>query len=111
MNESLYVSTQLLSTGKTYTMEGFGTEWEGRGIIPRAIEQVFTHIEENASPYLKFMVRGSYLQIYNDVITDLLRSDKECLAIRESSKRGIYVQGLRYAIIYMCSYVYLCQYT
>ncbi|KAG5191841.1 kinesin-like protein [Tribonema minus] len=80
--------------GKTYTMEGAGGQWDGRGIIPRAIEQVFSHIQANASPYLHFMVRGSYLQIYNDVITDLLKQDRGSLAIRENSKRGVYVQGL-----------------
>jgi kinesin family protein 3/17 len=40
------------------------------------------------------MVRVSYLQIYNDLISDLLRSEGKSLAIREDKKKGIYVDGL-----------------
>lgn len=60
-------------TGKTYTMEGFSNEGSGsleaRGIIPRAIEQIFGHIHRNASPRMRFLVRASYLQIYNEQVT------------------------------------------
>ena len=40
------------------------------------------------------MVRASYLQIYNDVISDLLKSDRNALQIREDAKRGVFVEGL-----------------
>lgn len=53
-------------TGKTYTMEGFNSA-EERGIIPRAIEQIFKHIQSSVSPRMRFLVRASYLQIYNEV--------------------------------------------
>ena len=53
-------------------MEGFSTEnagnLEARGIIPRAIEQIFGHINRNASPKMRFLVRASYLQIYNEQV-------------------------------------------
>ena len=55
-------------------MEGFSTEnssaanLEARGIIPRAIEQIFGHIHRNASPKMRFLVRASYLQIYNEQV-------------------------------------------
>lgn len=58
-------------TGKTYTMEGFNSEntsVEARGIIPRAIEQIFGHIQRNISPRMRFLVRASYLQIYNEQV-------------------------------------------
>lgn len=58
-------------TGKTFTMEGFNSEGssvEARGIIPRAIEQVFGHIQRHVSPRMKFLVRASYLQIYNEQV-------------------------------------------
>ena len=45
-------------TGKTFTMEGFfeGTSnAERRGIIPRAIEQIFGHIQRHASPNMRFL--------------------------------------------------------
>jgi kinesin family protein 3/17 len=40
------------------------------------------------------MVRASYLQIYNEVISDLLRSERSNLHIREDKKRGVFVEGL-----------------
>lgn len=40
------------------------------------------------------MVRASYLQIYNEVISDLLKPSRSNLSIREDKKRGVYVDGL-----------------
>lgn len=40
------------------------------------------------------MVRASYLQIYNEVISDLLKPDRNNLVIREDKKKGVYVDGL-----------------
>jgi DNA-binding GntR family transcriptional regulator len=40
------------------------------------------------------MVRASYLQIYNEVISDLLKQERTSLAIREDKKRGVFVEGL-----------------
>ena len=80
-------------TGKTYTMEGFESN-ETRGIIPRSIEQIFGHIERNASPRIRFLVRASYLQIYNDMISDLLKPERTNLSIREDKRRGVFVEGL-----------------
>lgn len=37
-------------TGKTYTMEGAVMNGPERGIIPRAIEDVFINIENDAAP-------------------------------------------------------------
>ncbi|OQR83544.1 kinesin-like protein [Achlya hypogyna] len=85
-------------TGKTYTMEGFnssgGSSLEDRGIIPRAIEQIFMHIQANVSARMRFLVRASYLQIYNESISDLLKPERNNLTIREDKKRGVFVEGL-----------------
>ena len=83
-------------TGKTFTMEGFNKEGsvEDRGIIPRAIEQIFGHIQRHANPRMRFLVRASYLQIYNEAISDLLKPDRSNLSIREDKKRGVFVDGL-----------------
>jgi kinesin family protein 3/17 len=40
------------------------------------------------------MVRASYIQIYNEVASDLLRNDKKQLPIREDPRRGVYVDGV-----------------
>ena len=79
-------------------MEGFSrnpnASTSERGIIPRAIEQIFSHIAEHASARMRFLVRASYLQIYNEAISDLLKSERANLAIREDKRRGVFVEGL-----------------
>ena len=40
------------------------------------------------------MVRASYIQIYNETVSDLLRNEKKNLQIREDPKKGIYVEGV-----------------
>lgn len=42
------------------------------------------------------MVRASYLQIYNEVISDLLKSDRNSLQIREDKKKGVFVEVKSY---------------
>ncbi|KAJ9459471.1 Kinesin-like protein [Diplonema papillatum] len=77
-------------TGKTYTMEGVGKE---KGIIPRATEDIFEYIKR--SPENKrFQVRASYMQIYNEVISDLLRPCAQGLSVREGKDKGVYVKQL-----------------
>lgn len=44
-----------------------------RGIIPNAIEHVFEHIKANSDK--QFLVRASYLELYNEEIRDLLAKD------------------------------------
>lgn len=80
-------------TGKTFTMEG---ESEGplRGIIPRTVEDIFRTIENDPDSSSKYLVRTSYLQIYNEVISDLLKPERTGLTIREDRRRGVYVEGL-----------------
>jgi hypothetical protein len=65
-------------TGKTYTMEG-AHEGPDRGIIPRAVEDIFACIENDAAPGSKYLVRASYLQIYNEVKCQLSRLATEAV--------------------------------
>ena len=83
-------------TGKTYTMEGFIYDYLSpkKGLIPRAIEDIFKYIEKNSNSDTTFIIRVTYLQIYNESIDDLLKSEKKHLSIRESQKKGLYVEGL-----------------
>ncbi len=48
--------------------EGYNDTEELRGIIPRAIDQIFDFVQANASPHRRFLVRASYLQIYNEMV-------------------------------------------
>ncbi len=87
-------------TGKTFTMEGFtykSTD-ESRGIIPRCIEDIFEFIEGFNQSDTKFMVRASYLQIYNESICDLLKSERTNLNIREDKKKGVFVEVMNVLI-------------
>lgn len=83
-------------TGKTFTMEGFAYNNSNpqRGIIPRTVEEIFNYIESFSSADTKFMVRASYLQIYNESLSDLLKPEKSSLQIREDKKKGVYVESL-----------------
>eukprot|EP00439_Symbiodinium_sp_Y106_P077114 s326_g16.t1 len=80
-------------TGKTYTMEGCQGQ-DGHGIIPRSMEDIFQHIQEAQNGHASFQVRASYLQIYNEVISDLLKPDRSHLMIREDRRKGVFVEGL-----------------
>jgi len=79
--------------GKTHTMTG-DLVGDLRGIHPRAVDDVFSHIQRDTGERCKFLVRASYLQIYNEVISDLLKPESKNLAIREDKRRGVHVDGL-----------------
>ncbi len=49
---------------------------EDRGIIPKVIRHIFNYIDE-AGKEIKFLVRCSYLEIYNEKVLDLLNLSKE----------------------------------
>lgn len=68
-------------TGKTHTMEGFkyNVGDPQRGIIPRSMEEIFKFIQMQSSKNSTFMVRVSYLQIYNEIISDLLKVERTSL--------------------------------
>ena len=85
-------------TGKTFTMEGFtyNNMDNSRGIIPRTIESIFSYIESNSNKNTKFIIRAAYLQIYNEMISDLLKPENtnKNLSIREDKQKGLYVDNL-----------------
>ncbi|XP_064273170.1 centromere-associated protein E isoform X5 [Passer domesticus] len=79
------------ASGKTYTMMG---NEDSVGIIPKAIQHVFKIICE--IPEREFLLRVSYMEIYNETITDLLCDNrkKKPLGIREDVNRNTYVEDL-----------------
>jgi len=80
-------------TGKSHTMEGQWEPPELRGIIPRAFCRVFEQIDETHDQ--NFLVRASYLEIYNEEVRDLLSKDpKNKLELKEDADRGVYVKDL-----------------
>ncbi|KAG5442945.1 Kinesin-like protein kif9, partial [Clonorchis sinensis] len=58
--------------GKTYTISGVAQAYPDRGIIPRALAQIFEEI--NQMKRHTATVRLSYVEIYNEKMADLLQS-------------------------------------
>ncbi|XP_060914362.1 kinesin-like protein KIF3B [Labrus mixtus] len=80
-------------TGKTYTMEGVRNDPERRGVIPNSFEHIFTHISRSQNQ--QYLVRASYLEIYQEEIKDLLSKDQSRrLELRERPDTGVYVKDL-----------------
>jgi centromeric protein E len=55
------------ASGKTHTMQG---SRDNPGILPLAVQEIMDAISE--TPQRAFLIRCSYLEIYNEQITDLL---------------------------------------
>eukprot|EP01122_Echinamoeba_exundans_P001587 TRINITY_DN11608_c0_g1_i1.p1 TRINITY_DN11608_c0_g1~~TRINITY_DN11608_c0_g1_i1.p1 ORF type:complete len:443 (+),score=46.47 TRINITY_DN11608_c0_g1_i1:71-1399(+) len=87
-------------SGKTFTMQGLLTDsgeliYEHRGLIPRVLEYVFSQIRDRQKTRsCEFVVKCSYLEIYQESVTDLLNPSSGSLTIRDDVKRGVYVEGL-----------------
>ncbi|XP_059997186.1 kinesin-like protein KIF17 isoform X1 [Lagenorhynchus albirostris] len=80
-------------SGKSFTMQGLPDPPCQRGIIPRAFEHIFESVQ--CAENTKFLVRASYLEIYNEDVRDLLGTDtKQKLELKEHSEKGVYVKGL-----------------
>lgn len=62
-------------SGKTHTMQGSGVG-QMRGIIPRAIEQVGEYKQTLEKDGWQYSMQVSFLEIYNETIRDLLRSEE-----------------------------------
>ncbi|CAM6127678.1 unnamed protein product [Calypogeia fissa] len=102
-------------TGKTYTMEGKGRKTvklgdpelpPEAGVIPRAVQQIFDTLESQNAEY---SVLVSFIELYNEEITDLLapeeifvkgKEDKrKPLALMEDGKGGVLVRGLEEEVV------------
>ncbi|XP_023530634.1 kinesin-like protein KIN-7D, mitochondrial isoform X2 [Cucurbita pepo subsp. pepo] len=81
------------SSGKTHTMHG---DQNSPGIIPLAIKDVFSIIQD--TPGREFLLRVSYLEIYNEVINDLLDPTAQNLRVREDAQ-GTYVEGIKEEVV------------
>lgn len=73
-------------------MEGKEEPPHLRGIIPRTFDHVFKSIQGTTKK--QFLVRVSYLELYNEEIRDLLAKQPKKLEIREKPDSGVYVKDL-----------------
>ncbi|KAK7162327.1 hypothetical protein R3I94_004856 [Phoxinus phoxinus] len=79
------------SSGKTFSM--MGSE-HNPGVIPLAMADVFKTIKN--FPKKEFLLRVSYMEIYNETVTDLLCDSwkRRPLEIREGNYKNVYVADL-----------------
>lgn len=88
-------------TGKTFTILGgttetlsesiLSSEYSTRGLLPRCFEYIFSSIKSDTKQYI---IKCSYLEIYQEQVNDLLDPNPQNLPVREDMKRGVYVEGL-----------------
>ena len=95
-------------SGKTFTMVGPNDDNNAKlqGIIPRAFKHIFDEIESKKNDISDdtssdFLVRCSFIEIYNDLIKDLLNRksssnlndfDSSSLELREHPEKGVYIK-------------------
>ncbi|XP_076450094.1 kinesin-like protein KIF3B [Babylonia areolata] len=80
-------------TGKTFTMQGVRSDPDLMGLIPRSFDHVFNHISRSENQ--QYLVRASYLEIYQEEIRDLLSKDQsKHLELKERPDTGVYVKDL-----------------
>ena len=95
----------MTGTGKTFSMQGTR---DSPGVIPLAITDIFSYIRE--TPHREFLLRVSYLEIYNEKIHDLLSPaatagvgpgapQQEEIKLREDNKRGVFAYPLKEEIV------------
>ena len=81
--------------GKTFTMMGVVSDPTLRGVIPNAFEHIFGYIQSESDK--TFLVRCSFVEIYNEEVRDLLGKNKNvALEVREDPKKGTFVKDLSY---------------
>ncbi|KAG9160579.1 hypothetical protein Leryth_023308 [Lithospermum erythrorhizon] len=103
-NSSVFAYGQT-GSGKTYTIWGPASALleesnsnDQHGLTPRVFERLFSRIDEEQHKHseknLVYQCRCSFLEIYNEQITDLLDTTQRPLQIREDVKTGVYVENL-----------------
>ena len=81
-------------TGKSHTMERKDDPPDLRGIIPNSCCHIFDEIAKSNNT-TEFLVRSSYIEIYNEEIRDLLsKNPQNRLELKENPEKGVYVKGL-----------------
>ena len=85
MNGSVFCYGQTAS-GKTHTMKGDSSQ---PGLLSLSMQHVFAAIEQRMGD--KWLLRVSYIEIYNERIRDLLEPNNDNLAIHVTKDKGAHV--------------------
>lgn len=92
-NATVFVSG-ITSSGKAYTILATGAN---PGIIFLTWKELFIKIKVKRSNH-KYDIRVSFLEIYNEMIRDLIVASEDVLGLREDRDKNICIDGL-YKII------------
>ena len=67
-----------------------------KGIIPNAFDHIFGCIDGEENEQKKYLVRCSYVEIYNEEIRDLLspHPGDHKLELKETKQKGVFVKDL-----------------
>ncbi|KAJ5072631.1 centromere protein e [Anaeramoeba ignava] len=82
------------SSGKTHTLSG---SYSNPGLIPLSVNDVFDRIKQ--IPDREYLLRISYLEIYNENVIDLLSNSKENLRVFEDKNNRFVVENLREEVV------------
>lgn len=86
--------------GKTHTMIGVKGDKGQRGIIPNAFDHIFGYFDDAKNTKKKFLIRCSYLEIYNEEVRDLLgKNTEQKLDLKEDPEKGVFVKDLNMVIV------------
>lgn len=100
-------------SGKTYSMMGdcnqpamHGGDVSNRGIIQRSFEQLFEKLKDKQSQCkatggkMEYSISCSFIEIYNEALSDLTNMGSGSLVIRDDPMRGIFVEGVEWHPVY-----------
>ncbi|KAH6832033.1 ATP binding microtubule motor family protein [Perilla frutescens var. hirtella] len=89
---SLSVLSGINSTIFAYGQTGSGKTFTMRGITECAIADIYEYIDKHCER--KFVLKFSAMEIYNEAVRDLLRSDNTSLRLLDDPERGTVVDKL-----------------
>ncbi|CAD8111477.1 unnamed protein product [Paramecium sonneborni] len=85
--------------GKTFTMIGDPMNESMKGIIPRTFDQIINIINNNSDSNKKFLLRCSYIEIYNEEIHDLLSKDVKQKYELKEGQQGVFIKDLNIVVV------------
>ena len=83
------------ASGKTYTVRGTD---EHPGLIPLCVKELFSQ-KDTLKKTRGICIKLSYMELYNEIINDLLNENNKNLEVRKDLKKGIYVDKLTEVLV------------
>jgi len=87
-------------TGKTYTIFGdLSNNFKDEGIIFKACDYLFEKIALNNNNDISYNIKVSYIEIYNEIVKDLINENSTSLMIVEDAQKGVICPNAKEIII------------